>query len=191
MLLLDSSLQEPVRLPGVVRAVEGRGHRRQHAASATGCSGIDLELAEHRDHQHLRRADQLAAARDQGVRLLPGAAKWTCMLGGDVLRATADGRITPFRSYTNAPAEPAESTPDGRFSSSRAAPSGTTSSTRSTCGRRRRSGSGAPLRRLCRHRQPVQHRDGDDAAGARIRARRSRARRCSTRRRPPCRARVR
>ena len=42
--------------------------------------GTHLELSEHRAHQHVRRADELAASRDQGVRGLPAFRKWTSCL---------------------------------------------------------------------------------------------------------------
>ena len=114
----------------------------------------------------VRRADQLAAPRDQGVRVLPGAESGR-HAGRRVLRAQRTAVHAVRAAHERASLNAADQRQEADLPRAARQPSGMTSSTRSTCGRRRRSGSsGHRFGVYRRHRQPVQHRDGDDAAGA-------------------------
>ena len=72
--------EKPVRIPGVGRPVQGGGQRRQQRLRCLP-PRHDLELAEYRDHQQLRRADELEAPRDQGLCVAPGSESGRCCWG--------------------------------------------------------------------------------------------------------------
>ena len=90
MLLLDSSLKKRFgyQLSYVLSKATGNV---DNTGFGNWLGGDSVGLAEHRDHQHGRRADQLAPARGQGLRLLPGPEDRR-LAGRRVHRATADGR---------------------------------------------------------------------------------------------------
>ena len=128
--------QEPLRLPGVVRAVQSHRHGRQQRLRQLA-GRRHLELAEHRAHQRRRRADELAPARVQGVRLVSGAAhrrparRQLLRLQRPALHAVHAADQQPAESAVDRPAA-------GLPRAARHA-NATTSSTSSICARRRRS----------------------------------------------------
>ncbi len=162
MLLLSSSLRNSFgyQVSYVLSKAEGNV---DNSGFGPYLQGYDLELAEHRDHQQLRRADELEAARTESVRVLSGASGGRAA-GHDLLRAERQAvhAVPAIQCWSvesagfGTPADPARAArqPNERLLQPGRSPGGEGVQVR-----------GEPIRCLYRHPEPVQHQHRTDPPG--------------------------